>query len=67
MLTRADIKRIKEDRGNLDLTKQIEDLQAKCRHAGSAILELNAKYESALKEIDRLSEENRNLTLIKKP
>ena len=68
MLTRADIKRLKEDRGPLDLTKQIEDLQkqkeylqSQCRKAGRAMIELNIKYETSIKEIDRLSEENNNL------
>ena len=73
MLTRADIKRLKEHRGPLDLTKQIEDLQkqkeylqSQCRNAGRTILELNAKYEGMIREVDRLSEENSNLkTLLK--
>ena len=73
VLTRADIKRLKEDRGSLDLTKQIEDLQkqkeylqSQCRNAGRTILELNAKYEGMIREVDRLSEENSNLmTLLK--
>ena len=73
VLTRADIKRLKEDRGSLDLTKQIEDLQkqkeylqSQCRKAGRAILELNGKYEGMIKEVDRLSEENSNLTTLLK-
>jgi len=73
MLTRADIKRLKEDRGPSDLTRQIEDLQkqkeylqSQCRNAGRTILELNAKYEGMIREVDRLSEENSNLmTLLK--
>ena len=73
MLTRADIKRLKEDRGPSDLTRQIEDLQKenyelikKCRHAGRTMIELNLKYEMNLKGLDRLSEENTNLkTMLK--
>ena len=73
MLTRADMKRLREDRGPSDLTRQIEDLQkqkeylqSQCRNAGRTILELNAKYEGMIKEVDRLSEENSNLeTLLK--
>jgi len=73
MLTRADIQRLKENHHPADLTKRIEDLekqkeylQKQCRKAGRAILELNAKYEGCIKEIDRLSEENTNLkTLLK--
>ena len=73
MLTRADIKRLKEDRGPADLTRQIEDLQKEnyeltrqCRKAGRVMIELNLKYETNLKEIDRLAEENENLkTMLK--
>ena len=73
MLTRADMKRLREDRGPSDLTRQIEDLQKenhelikKCRKAGRVMIELNLKYEANLKEIDRLAEENENLkTMLK--
>jgi len=73
VLTRADIKRLKDDRGPSDLTRQIEDLQkqkeylqSQCRNAGRTILELNAKYEGMIREVDRLSEENSNLTTLLK-
>ena len=47
---------------------RIKELEDKCRHAGRAIIELNLKYESAMKEVDRLSEENTNLkTMMKGP
>ena len=41
--------------------KRIEYLEGKCREAGRAMIELNVKYETSIKEIDRLSEENNNL------
>ena len=107
MMTDADLKRIKEDRGPLDLTLKIEqleltnkklkdqvraaegetsivkgiginspemrraqarikELEDKCRQAGRAMIELNLKYETNKKEIDRLSEENTNLTTLMK-
>ena len=73
MLTRADIKRLKEDRGPADLTRQIEDLQKEnyeltrqCRKAGRVMIELNLKYEGMIREVDRLSEENSNLKTIMK-
>jgi len=114
MMTSEDLERVKEDRGDQDLTKRIDvlqkenkelkkraeeaegentiikgignnspemkalqkenqelskdriDLIKKCRHAGRMMIELNVKYETNLKEIDRLSEENDNLkTLLK--
>ena len=49
-----------------DHQKQKEDLQFKCMKAGRAIIELNVKYESSIKEIDRLSEENSNLKVLLK-
>ena len=73
MLTRADMKRLREDRGPSDLTRQIEDLQKenhelikKCRKAGRVMIELNLKYEGMIREVDRLSEENSNLKTIMK-
>ena len=45
---------------------RIKELEDKCRHAGRAIIELNLKYESAMKEVDRLSEENTNLKTMMK-
>ena len=63
MLTNADIQRIKAQG---DLGKRVKELEDKCREAGRAMIELNLKYESSLKEVDRLSEENTNLKTIMK-
>ena len=41
--------------------RQNKDLGEKCVKGGLALVELNAKYEISIKEIDRLSEENTNL------
>ena len=101
MLTDADIKRIKEDRGPADLSLQIEhleienkklrskvrdaegetslvkavgmnspeiraaqarikELENKCREAGRAMIELNLKYETVLKENENLKRKNDN-------
>ena len=45
---------------------RIKELEGKCREAGRAMIELNLKYETNLKEIDRLSEENTNLKVLLK-
>ena len=45
--------------------KQIEFLQGKCRQAGKAILDQELTIKCLKKEIDRLSEENFNLSLVK--
>jgi len=66
MLTNEDMKRIKDDRGDSDLTKRIKFLEGKCREAGRAMIELNMKYEANIKELDRLSEENTNLKVMLK-
>jgi hypothetical protein len=44
--------------------KQIEFLQSKCRQAGAAILDQEVIISGLKKEIDRLSEENTNLTVL---
>ena len=44
---------------------RIKELEEKCREAGRAMLELNAKYEASIREIDRLSEENTNIQTMK--
>ena len=44
--------------------KQIEFLQGKCRQAGAAILDQEVTIGGLKKEIDRLSEENTNLTVL---
>jgi len=59
MLTRADIDRIKkkDDRGNEDLTKRVEELENKCRTAGRAMIELNIEYLTSVEENKKLKEE----------
>ena len=44
---------------------RIKELEGKCREAGRVMIELNAKYEMSIKEIDRLSEENTNIKTMK--
>ena len=44
---------------------RIKELEEKCREAGRVMIELNAKYEMSIKEIDRLSEENTNIKTMK--
>ena len=46
--------------------KQIEFLQGKCRQSGAAILDQEVIISGLKKEIDRLSEENSNLTILLK-
>tara|TARA_R110002020_G_C16054550_1_gene754886 strand:- start:382 stop:594 length:213 start_codon:yes stop_codon:yes gene_type:complete len=48
------------------LKKQVEFLQGKCRQAGAAILDQELIISGLKKEIDRLSEENTNLTILLK-
>ena len=48
------------------LKKQIEFLQGKCRQAGEAILDQEVIISGLKKEIDRLAEENTNLTVLLK-
>ena len=73
MLTNDDMKRIKEDRGPGDLTLQIdmltkqkEYMQKKCREAGAAILDLEFKVQTLIKDLDRVSEERDNLRIMMK-
>ena len=47
------------------LKKQVEFLQGKCRQAGKAILDQEITINGLKKEIDRLSEENTNLSIVK--
>ena len=70
-MTEEDIERINK-RGPNDLEetihqlkKQVEFLQGKCRQAGQAILDQELTIKGLTKEIDRLSEENFNLSLVK--
>ena len=65
MLTRADIKRL-NDSTIEELKERIKELEGKCREAGRAMIELNLKYETNIKELDRLTEENTNLKTIMK-
>ena len=44
----------------------IKELEVKCREAGRTMIELNLKYESNIKELDRLTEENTNLKVMLK-
>ena len=46
--------------------KQIEFLQGKCRQAGVAIVSQEKAIEALKNDIDRLSEENSNLTVMLK-
>ena len=48
------------------LKKQVEFLQGKCRQAGAAILDQEVTISGLKKEIDRLAEENSNLTVLLK-
>ena len=48
------------------LKKQVEFMQGKCREAGRAILDLEVTNSGLKKEIDRLDEENTNLTVLLK-
>lgn len=72
-MTNDDMKRIKEDRGPGDLTLQIdmltkqkEYMQRKCREAGAAILDLEFKVQTLIKDLDRVSEERDNLRIMMK-
>ena len=48
------------------LKKQVGFLQGKCRQAGAAILDQEVTISGLTKEIDRLDEENTNLTVLLK-
>ena len=70
-ITEQDIERLNK-RGPNDLEetihqlkKQVEFLQGKCRQAGKAILDQELTIKGLKKEIDRLSEENINLSIVK--
>ena len=71
-MIKEDLERINK-RGPADLEeqidqlkKQVEFLQGKCRQAGAAILDQEVKINGLTKELDRLSEENDNLTTMLK-
>jgi|TARA_X000001388_G_scaffold7048_2_gene4451 hypothetical protein len=60
----AEVKKYRQE--NEDLQKQKIFLQGKCRQAGAAIVDQGKKIKSLESVIDRLSEENTNLTTILK-
>jgi len=71
MVTEEDIKRVRKSPADLEeridqLEKQKEYLQGQCRKAGKAIVDLEFQKGGLIKEIDRLSEENSNLTTLLK-
>ena len=51
---------------NAKLKKQVEFMQGKCRQAAKAILDQEATIFGLKKEIDRLSEENKNFEIMLK-
>ena len=53
MMTNEDIKRL-NDSTVKELKKRIKELEGKCREAGRAMIELNVKYESSLKQVEEL-------------
>ena len=70
-ITKEDVDRVVRGPNDLEETiskqkKQIEFLQGKCRQAGVAIMNQEKIIEGLKKEIDRLSEENINLTTMLK-
>ena len=71
-MIKEDIERINK-RGPNDLEetidklkKQVEFMQGKCRQAGAAIIAQATKIKNLEHEIDRLAEENTNLTTMLK-
>ena len=69
-VTKEDVDRVVRGPNDLEETiskqkKQIEFLQGKCREAGKAILDQELTIKGLKKEIDRLSEENFNLSLVR--
>jgi len=44
--------------------KRIEELEAKCREAGRAMIELNVKYEAALADLARAKEDHQYDNLV---
>jgi len=70
-ITKEDVDRVVRGPNDLEETiskqkKQIEFLQGKCRQAGVAIVSQEKAIEALKNDIDRLSEENSNLTIMLK-
>jgi predicted RNase H-like nuclease (RuvC/YqgF family) len=70
-ITKEDVDRVVRGPNDLEETiskqkKQIEFLQGKCRQAGVAIVSQEKAIEALKNDIDRLSEENSNLTVMLK-
>ena len=68
-VTKADVERVVRGPADLEeqihqLKKQVEFLQGKCRQAGAAILDQELRIKTLTQEINRLSEENFNLSLV---
>ena len=69
MVTEQDLNRVVRGPADLEeqiaqLKKQVEFLQGKCRQAGAAILDQELRIKTLTQEINRLSEENFNLSLV---
>jgi len=70
-MIKEDVERVVRGHNDLEETiskqkKQIEFLQGKCRQAGVAIVSQEKAIEALKNDIDRLSEENSNLTIMLK-
>ena len=68
-ITKEDVERVVRGPADLEeqihqLKKQVEFLQGKCRQAGAAILDQELRIKTLTQEINRLSEENFNLSLV---
>ena len=59
----TEVKKYREE--NEALQKQKSFLQNQCRKAGAAIIDQGKKIKDLKNEIDRLSEENDNLKIVK--
>jgi len=71
VMIKEDVERVVRGPNDLEETiskqkKQIEFLQGKCRQAGVAIVSQEKAIEALKNDIDRLSEENSNLTIMLK-
>jgi chromosome segregation ATPase len=72
MITKEDVKRVVRGPNDLEerieqLERQKELLQFQCKKAGARIKELERDNEILVKDVDRLTEDKRNLeTLLRK-